>query len=1007
MYFCSKTTKHLLSGGGVVGLVRGAVVLLIQDLLSVAGNKNILVVFEEDNCAKEFFNSLSFFQNKPLYYPQEQNKFQVPGFELERNRQRANVIISGVLKGGVCCVSSKRAAIKKDINKKAQLDSMSLSVGETQDFSFLEKRLLGFGYKKVDFVYHGGEFSFRGDIVDIFPENSKNPLRVSFEYGVVDTISSFSADTQRSYKSRDHFNIYSLVGKPINKGKNLIKMVNWSFVFYLKQNLGLWSFFSNPENQTLKSSFKTFPGSFFTDAGLSKYLNKNKKDNNYVFITNKKRKAVLSALGCTTISGFLPGGEGVKSKQNTYLVDGVSFKQKPKITKHKPLLLNSLSDIEVGDAVVHVSHGVGCFLGLVSRGKTGHEKEFIQLKYLDGSLFVPLDRLDLIHRYISPGGEPRFSFLGKSTWTKEVDRVKKSVEEFSQTLVDVYTSRNLARGFKYSRGAELLGALKSSFPYQETKDQKKTIEEVQLDLNKDEPMDRLVCGDVGFGKTEVALRAIVRVSSSSKQCLFLCPTTVLADQHYITAKERLGPLGIRVGLLSRFATKQKQKRVLADLLVGCVDVVVGTHRLLSDDVVIPSLGLLIIDEEHRFGVKHKEKIRQLRFGLDVLSLSATPIPRTLQQSLLGIRDISMIETPPITRKPIETRVEYFSWEKIKDRINKELLRGGQVYFVHNRVQTIDYYANKIQGFFPGAVVRTIHGQLKTKTLEKNLLSFFSGDISVLVCSTIIESGLDVGNANCIIINDAQNLGLSQLYQIRGRVGRGNKQAHCFLLIPKKTKLNARAFKRLKTIEKHTSLGSGYKIANSDLNIRGAGSVFGFKQSGQLIKVGFEYYNHLLKKSIDEKLNRKKVIERVDVYFEGKALIPKYYIKSEVVRLSFYNKINSAETKNDIDITKEELRDRFGPIPEEAMSFLTVSLIRIFYKKTNVLKIKILGDSLRFEIKSEHIKEDFVESVVAFGQKKQIQITFEERGGKAVVFFMLSPNQKWSVVLIDSLSVFLN
>ena len=483
--------------------------------------------------------------------------------------------------------------------------------------------------------------------------------------------------------------------------------------------------------------------------------------------------------------------------------------------------------------------------------------------------YVPLDRLDLVHPYKNLGGKPKINNLGKREWERSVLKTKREIEIVSESLVEIHNSKNKPRGFVYEKSKDLEGAIKKSFPYKETKDQKRAIKDVLNDLKSKKPMDRLICGDVGFGKTEVALRAIVRVVSFGKNVLFLCPTTVLSDQHYISTKERLEPLGLRTALLSRFQTKVKQKKILKGLITNQVDVIIGTHRLLSDDVVCPNLGLLIIDEEHRFGVKHKEKIRAIRPNVDLLSLSATPIPRTLQQSILGIRDISRIETPPMTRRPIKTYVEYFSWSRSLEIIKNETLRGGQVYFLHNDIQSIDYYTKKIQELVPDTVVRNIHGQQKSKDLEKTLLDFFSGSISVLVCSTIIESGLDVTNANCIIINNPQNLGLSQLYQIRGRVGRGSRQARCYLFVPKKTVLSESAFRRLKTIERHTSLGSGYSVASNDLDIRGAGLVFGYKQSGVVSRVGVEHYNSLLKSALNKRLNIPEEKPSPSLFFLGK------------------------------------------------------------------------------------------------------------------------------------------
>ena len=458
-------------------------------------------------------------------------------------------------------------------------------------------------------------------------------------------------------------------------------------------------------------------------------------------------------------------------------------------------------------------------------------------------------------------------------------------------------------------------------------------------------------------------------------------------------------------MLSRFQTKKSQKELLSGVLLGNIDLIIGTHRLLSDDVVVPFLGLLIVDEEHRFGVKHKESIRALKKGVDVLSLSATPIPRTLQQSLLGIRDISRIETPPTTRKPIKTFVEFFSWKRSVEIIEEEVLRGGQVYFLHNHVQSIGYYTDKLRGFFPKERVEHIHGQQDSKSLEKNLLAFFGGDISILVCSTIIESGLDVANANCIIINNPQNLGLSQLYQIRGRVGRGSRQASCYLFVPKKTKLSDRAFRRLKTIENNTSLGSGYKIATNDLSLRGAGLVFGYKQSGQVSKVGVEHYNALLKEAVNKKLKKPSIRANLDVLFYGKALIPKHYVVNDVVRLSFYTKINKAKTKESLKDIKEELLDRFGGLPGETRSFIRLARVRLLYKKTIVKSVAINSGSVVFEVREENVGKNTINKVLAYKNSAVVNKRFKEGKGSLFVDFVFVDGVDWFSLLVDCNSVF--
>ena len=674
--------------------------------------------------------------------------------------------------------------------------------------------------------------------------------------------------------------------------------------------------------------------------------------------------------------------------------------------KHKHNKNNSLSQIEIGDLMVHVSHGVGRFGGLVVRGPSGYEKEYIKLEYKEGGvLYVPINKSDLVHRYIGIGGKSKLNKLGGKEWSRDVSKTKKELELVSDALVDIYHSRNKPRGFRYKKSVDFEKAIKASFPFKETKDQKKAIGDVLSDLSNEEPMDRLLCGDVGFGKTEVALRAIVRVVSFSKQVALLCPTTVLSDQHYITAKERLEPLGISVALLSRFQTKKEQSRVLMKIIDGSVGLIVGTHRLLSDDVVIPFLGLLIIDEEHRFGVKHKEKIRALKTKMDVLSMSATPIPRTLQQSLLGIRDISRIETPPTTRKPINTYVEFFSWKRIKQIIEKEIIRGGQTYFLHNKVESIEYYVRKIQELFPSERVDFIHGQQNSKDLEQNLLDFFDGKISILVCSTIIESGLDVSNANCMIINNPQDLGLSQLYQIRGRVGRGSRQADCHLFIPKKTKLSEKAYKRLKTIERHTSLGSGYHIAANDLDIRGGGAVFGYKQSGEISRVGLEHYNSILKTAVSKKLNKPIEPKEVDISFFGKSLIPIYYVLGETERFSFYTKINNASTLENIKDIEKELIDRFGKKPQETTNFLNLAKLRILFKKTFAVSVYIKETSVSIVLDSEVISDNFINSVLMYKNDNIENRKFKESKEGFVVDFFFSLGFDWYENISNSINLF--
>jgi len=982
-HFFKDELIHLLNGGTIKGLNIDSFMFFLDSLSGKEVCKKTLVL-AGDVLLSRFAKQKDFFKNDLFYYPKSQKHNAVPGFQTQQNLHKAKALVGINEQGFGVCLSDKTTAKQKTINKKSALKSLKVKEKLVIDRDFFCETLYSFGYKKVDYTYSPGEFSLRGDIVDVFPEHKNNPVRIVFNFGEIESVGFFDADSQRTFQNLGVFIFYDLFGEPINTGKNLLEFFNWDLV--VKAELIENEIILKGGSETVSLLSKEEQNKPTNDKALMSFVEKLGTKNCLVFYTNNKRKQKLKNLGFSLKKGYLNKVVYLKSKK-TYLIPDHNKNKSKK--NHKHIINNNLENIKEGDLLVHVAHGVGLFSGLVLRGPENNEKECIKIEYKDGgSVFVPIDKTDLVHKYVNVGGKTTLNKLGGRDWEKSISKTKKDIELISNSLIEIYNSRKKPRGFKYNKKSIFDLEIKKSFPFKETKDQKKAIKDVLLDLEQNQPMDRLICGDVGFGKTEVALRAVVRAVSSLRQVVLLCPTTVLSDQHYITSKERLEPLGISVALLSRFQTKKEQLLVLNGLLSGSINFVVGTHRLLSDDVVVPSLGLLIIDEEHRFGVKNKETIRALKTKIDVLSMSATPIPRTLQQSLLGIRDISRIETPPTTRKPINTFVEFFSWQRTVQIIEKELLRGGQVYFLHNKVESINYYTEKIQAFFPNEKVDFIHGQQKSKDLERNLLKFFDGNISVLVCSTIIESGLDVSNANCIIINDPQNLGLSQLYQIRGRVGRGARQASCYLFIPKKMKLSEKAYRRLKTIERHTSLGSGYNIATNDLDIRGGGAVFGYKQSGQISKVGLEHYNSLLKKEIAKKTGELKKGGTVDFTFFGKSLIPKHYILDESDRFSFYTKINKSVNLQFVLNIEKELIDRYGKPPKETINYLNLARLKILFKNTFVLSLSINRDSVEFILEQKKAGDSFINSALVFESPLVVNKKFKEtkRGFSFVLFF---------------------
>lgn len=1001
--------KFFLNGGSVVGFTKDALLVFLVEVLRDLDKKKILFLSESDSLNKGFYEDSKWFGVGLIYYPEKDTKKTVPGFTSQYNRYRADALIRIASQDSVCCLSTVAASNNKNINKKTKPVVLEIKTGDVFDRDNFIEKVFSLGYNKVDTVFKAGDVSIRGDIVDLFPIYEKEPVRVNFEFSNIDSISFFDVDTQRTVRVVTSYGFWDVYGREESLGRSLCGFIDWDTTASVVKEGDLYSIIQPKSKNVIKTKTVLFDKNLKSDKELLSFLIHKPQYSAYLFYTDKNKikthpnKKILPMLGKINRPFFI---------EENHLVCLPFWKNKPQKNKqkntHKPLLNINLQKTKKGDLIVHVLHGVGVYDGLKIRGASGFEKEYIKILYAGGGvLYVPLDKLELIHPYKNLGGKPRVSSLGKKEWEKSVLKTKKEVELVSDSLIKIHKSKNKPRGFVYKKAKSLESDIKKSFPYKETRDQKRAIKEVLDDLKNKKPMDRLVCGDVGFGKTEVALRAIVRVVSFGKQVLFLCPTTVLSDQHYISTVERLEPLGVEVALLSRFQTRVEQKKILTKIITNRVDVVVGTHRLLSDDVVCPHLGLLIIDEEHRFGVKHKESIRVARPGVDTLSLSATPIPRTLQQSVLGIRDISRIETPPITRKPIKTFVEFFSWSRTAKIIKKEILRGGQVYFLHNDIQSIDYYTKKIQELIPEAIVRNIHGQKNSKDLEKTLLGFFSGSISVLVCSTIIESGLDVANANCMIINNPQNLGLSQLYQIRGRVGRGSRQASCFLFIPPKTVLSESAFRRLKTIERHTSLGSGYSIASNDLDIRGAGLVFGYKQSGVVSRVGVEYYNSLLKKALNKKLNKPEENKPLSLFFWGKSLIPTYYISNSTDRFSFYTKIHNAQKKKEIKDIKNELRDRYGKIPKETVSFINLAEIGLLYRDSLVKQISINEDSLVFKISNSvgFEGDSFVSRVLSYESNNVIDKKFKEDGVFVSVVLLTTKECCWYSELINCNSLF--
>ena len=657
--------------------------------------------------------------------------------------------------------------------------------------------------------------------------------------------------------------------------------------------------------------------------------------------------------------------------------------------------IKSFVELKPGDFIVHVNHGIGVYKGIKQIEVQGINRDYLDIEYeKNDKLYVPIEQLDLVQKYIGiEGKSPKISKLGGSEWAKIKVKTKKSVGEIAENLVKLYAERNVLTGYSFSKDTEWQSQFEDEFPYNETPDQIVAISDIKKDMESSKPMDRLLCGDVGYGKTEVALRAAFKAVIDKKQVVFLVPTTILADQHYNNICRRFIDFSFNIDVLSRFRTPKQQKETLLKLKKGEVDIIVGTHRLLSKDVEFKNLGLLIIDEEQRFGVKHKEKIKELRKNIDVLSLSATPIPRTLHMSMIGVRDISIIDTPPEERYPVQTYVIEYSDQLIRDAIMREISRQGQGFFVYNSVESITQMTAYLQNIVPECRFAFIHGQMSEREVEDIIIRFLDKEIDFLVCTTIIETGIDIENANTIIIYNSDKFGLSQLYQLRGRVGRSNKVAYAYLTYKKDKVLTEVAEKRLKTLKDFTELGSGFKVAMKDLEIRGSGNIIGEAQHGQMSVVGYDLYCKMLDEAIKVlkgDIKREEVNTIVDIRID--AYIKYNYIEDEVQKIEIYKKISCIEDKKDMDIIREELMDRFSEIPKEVESLIKISYIRALGKKVGFSQIKEIGDNVVFEYENkEYMNKNAFEYIlnnysneILFNQGNSLSFSYKINGEEKVI-----------------------
>nr|WP_239558924.1 transcription-repair coupling factor [Peribacillus deserti] len=668
--------------------------------------------------------------------------------------------------------------------------------------------------------------------------------------------------------------------------------------------------------------------------------------------------------------------------------------------------IKSYSELKTGDYVVHVNHGIGKYLGLETLVINGVHKDYLHVRYQGtDKLYIPVDQIDLVQKYVgSEGKEPKLYKLGGSEWKRVKSKVQSSVQDIADDLVKLYAEREAAKGYAYSPDGDMQREFETAFPYTETEDQLRSIYEIKKDMERERPMERLLCGDVGYGKTEVAIRAAFKAIMDGKQVAFLVPTTILAQQHYETIRDRFQDYPINIGLLSRFRSRKLQNETIKGLKAGSVDIVVGTHRILSKDLQYHDLGLLIIDEEQRFGVTHKEKIKQLKTNVDVLTLTATPIPRTLHMSMLGVRDLSVIETPPENRFPVQTYVMEYNGILVKEAIERELARDGQVYFLYNRVEDIARKAEEISMLVPDARVTYAHGQMTETELESVMLAFMEGEYDVLVTTTIIETGVDIPNVNTLIVHDADKMGLSQLYQLRGRVGRSNRVAYAYFTYRKDKILTEVAEKRLQAIKEFTELGSGFKIAMRDLSIRGAGNLLGAAQHGFIDSVGFDLYSQMLKEAIDERKTGTAAEQKpsVEIDLDINAYIPDSYLSDGHQKIEMYKRFRGITSIQELEELQGEMLDRFGEYPEEVAFLFLIAETKVYALRNGVELIKQTKQEIKMIISENTSSQIDGHKLFQIGSKygRIVGLGMEGSNLKISLNIKNVPPEKWLNIIYE-------
>lgn len=860
------------------------------------------------------------------------------------------------------------------------------------------------GYHRESLVTMSGEYAVRGFILDLYPIDYEHPIRIEFDGNIIDNIKYFNENTQMSTEETNKIKIKAIDEMPSDDKNSLFDYAKNPLVVYVDKSQIEATYThlyddiieykeANDIKEDLmyslddiKDNDKIFINLFSTDGidlkaqsiinykenflKLESDYNKWIKEGKIVYFylsNNNEKKQLLKIIPSAHIimkeleHGFILGKYVIISEndiEDVKVTHGVY-----KNNFHVGKKIKDFNQLEKGDYVVHISHGIGIYQGITTLSVRGVQKDFLTI-YYEGTdkIYVPVEKIDLIYKYTCKDGvKPKLNKLGSTNWEKTKKYISEKVKDISRELILLYKKRLELKKKPYKDYPEE-EVFASEFKYNLTPDQKKAVVEINNDLKKDNPMDRLLCGDVGFGKTEVAMRAMFKAVLNNEQVLYLCPTTILSKQQYNVAKERFKNWPIEIALLNRHVSARETHRILEDLKRGKIDILFGTHRILSDDIVCKNLGMLVVDEEQRFGVTHKEKIKTMKSDVNVLTLSATPIPRTLKMAMSGLRDLSVIDTPPVNRYPVQTYVAVEDDFLIKDAIYKELARKGQIFILYNRVETIEKYMNHIHELVPDAKINFAHGKMEKDELDNIMTSFINNEFDILICTTIIESGIDIPNVNTLIIHDADNFGLSQLYQIRGRVGRSNKIAYAYLMYEKNKMLNDIAIKRLNTIKEFTELGSGYRIAMRDLSLRGAGDIFGASQAGFVDSVGISLYM----KMIEDEIKRQQGKFAPEEDKETQALInvsthiSDTYVTDEDIKIEIHQKINEIDSYEKMLEIKNELEDRFGKVTDDMLVYMYEEWFEKLAKKYNIKQVVQTDRSIEITLPedvSSNIKGD--------------------------------------------------